>query len=51
MNMVIIFGVALLIIICGYAYAKYRDEKEHKAIWKMQRMKIQNHYRKTTTST
>lgn len=31
MNMVIIFGVALLIIICGYAYAKYRDEKEHKS--------------------
>lgn len=33
MNMIIIFGVALLIIICGYAYAKYRDEKEHNAIY------------------
>lgn len=27
------FGVALLIIICGYAYAKYRDEKDHNAIY------------------
>lgn len=33
MNMIIIFGVALLIIICGYAYAKYRDKKEHNAIY------------------
>lgn len=33
MNMVIIFGVALLIIICGYAYSKYRGEKEHNAIY------------------
>lgn len=33
MNMIIILGVALLIIICGYAYAKYRDEKEHNAIY------------------
>lgn len=33
MNMLIIFGVASLIIICGYAYAKYRDEKEHNAIY------------------
>lgn len=33
MNTLIIFGVALLIIICGYAYAKYRDEKEHDTIY------------------
>lgn len=33
MNMIIIFGVALFIIICGYTYAKYRDEKDHNAIY------------------
>ena len=33
MNMVIIFVIFLLIIICGYAYVKYRDEKEHNAIY------------------
>ena len=33
MNTLIILGVALLIIVCGYAYAKYRDEKENNAIY------------------
>ena len=33
MNTIIIFGVALLIIVCGYAYTKSRDEKEHNAIY------------------
>lgn len=33
MNTLIIFGVALLIIVCGYAYTKSRDEKEHNAIY------------------